>query len=83
MFRKNLLLKSGILASVGALIAVVFTTISGIEYRNRELAGLAPEYTASWILVGTYTGLVILGLGILCMAVIGAIHLVKHSKKLK
>lgn len=81
MFKRNLLLKFGILASVGVLIALVFTTISGIEYRNREMAGLAPEYAPSWIVTGTNTGLVILGLGLLCMAVIGATHLVEHLRK--
>ena len=62
-----------ILGGSGALAAVVFTIISGAQYRFREDQGLQPEYAPDFIVFGTYCGLWLFALGVVALAVTGIV----------
>lgn len=53
----------GLTAAAGFATAVVFTVISGFQYKMEEDRGLEPSYAPAWIVVGTETGLLLIVLG--------------------
>jgi len=64
----------------GALAAVVFTIISGVQYRIREDQGLQPEYAPAWIVFGTYSGLWLCALGVAGLALTGVAALLRRRR---
>jgi hypothetical protein len=70
-----------ITAGIGALGAVVFTFISGVQYRIREDQGLQPQYTAAWIVTGTSWGLWLCALGLAALTVSGAVALLRRRRR--
>jgi len=71
-----------ILLGIGALTAIVFTIISGVQYRMQEEQGLQPGYAPGWIVLGTYTGVWLFLLGVAALAVTGVVALaaVRHRR---
>jgi hypothetical protein len=70
-----------ILAVIGALTAIVFTVISGADYRVQEDQGLQPGYTPIWIWVGARVGMSIFALGVVALAVSGVVALVQRRSR--
>ena len=69
-----------IVAGSGALAAVVFTVISGVQYRIREDQGLQPQYAPGWIVYGTYAGLWVCAVGVVGLALAGAVALLRRRR---
>lgn len=69
-----------ILTGVGALTAIVFQIISGVQYRIEEDHGLEPGYAPTWIVVGTEVGLWIFAVGVLTLGVAGVVALVQRRQ---
>ena len=77
---KRLAVGFTILAGSGALAAVVFTIISGVQYRIREDQGLQPEYAPAWIVFGTCSGLWLFALGAVGLATTGVVALLRRRR---
>ena len=69
-----------IVAGSGALAAVVFTVISGVQYRIREDQGLQPQYAPGWIVYGTYAGLWVCAVGVAGLALTGVTALLLRRR---
>ena len=70
-----------ILAGSGALAVVVFTIISGVQYRIREDQGLQPQYAPPWIVFGTNAGLWLCALGVAALTATGAVALLRRRRR--
>lgn len=70
-----------ILAATGALTTVVFTIISGVEYRMAEDQGLQPGFTPAWIVLGTEVGLWTFALALVALAAAGVVALVLRRRR--
>jgi len=70
-----------ILAATGALTTVVFTIISGVEYRMAEDQGLQPGSTPAWIALGTEVGLWIFALALVALAATGVVALILRRRR--
>lgn len=80
MVVKRLVTAFTIVAGSGALAAVVFTVISGVQYRIREDQGLQPQYAPAWIVVGTNSGLWLCVLGVAGLALTGVTALLPRRR---
>jgi len=56
-----------VVASVGLLLALLMTVLSGLQYAIAERQGLDPGHAPRWIVLGTY-----IGLGMLLIGSVGA-----------
>jgi hypothetical protein len=77
---KRLVTAFTIVAGSGALAAVIFTIISGVQYRLREDQGLQPEYAAAWIVFGTYCGLWLFALGFVALTATGVVAIAARKR---
>jgi hypothetical protein len=75
------LLSSGVVACVGAIIVIVFTIFNGLEYKGREDAGLQPAYASDWIVLGTNVGLWNFALAATVVFLTGVVALVRHIRR--
>ncbi len=77
MIRK-FFLGAAITAGAGLVVAIVFTVISGVQYRMVENEGLEPGHAAAWIVVPTNVGLLMFALGVVAMAAVGVKELLRR-----
>lgn len=68
---RKLCLGAAIAAGTGLIVVIVFTVISGVQYRMAEDKGLEPGHAPAWIVVPTYVGLLMVALGLVAMTAVG------------
>jgi hypothetical protein len=78
---KRVWLTFTVLAGIGLLTTVVVTIISGLQYRAREDQGLQPVYAPTWIVMGTYGGLVIFVLSLIGLGIASVLVLQKRRRR--
>lgn len=69
-----------ILAGAGILTAIVFLTLSGIDYRIKEDKGLDPGHSPPWIVAGIELGLWASFLSVLALIAIGSTTLLRRRQ---
>lgn len=77
----NLLNLSGAVTLVGMGMVLLFTYLSGLQYRRQEEQGLDPGPTPEWIVHGTGVGLVLFFVGLFTLVVVGVFKLRTGPKK--
>jgi uncharacterized membrane protein YidH (DUF202 family) len=77
----NLLNLSGAVTLVGMGMVLLFTYLSGLQYRRQEEQGLDPGLTPEWIVRGTGVGLVLFFVGLFTLLVVGVFKLRTGPKK--
>ncbi|MEP6481081.1 MAG: hypothetical protein ABJA94_03640 [Rhodoglobus sp.] len=69
-----------ILASLGALTAIVFQVIAGVQYRIDEERGVQPGYSPAWLVAGTEVGMWVFAFALVALAATAVLSLVRRQR---